>query len=167
MSVEIKGLKELEEKLANIKENLKFFDTHTIGIGIPQEQNSKAKVRKEKGSNELVDSNIDLATLAMIHEHGTATIPERSFLRAAIRENKDKYDQLMQDAMDNLDRKGVVELTMNQIAQVAKGDSQLIIGNKSKLAPLKDSTIERKGSSGPLLDTNHLRGSIRGVVQKK
>jgi len=106
------------------------------------------------------------AMVAAVHEFGSPSrnIPERSFMRSAIEENQDKYIDLAQAGLQR-----VIDghMTLHQlgalIGQAAEDDV------KSKITdlqdpPLKEATIKAKGSDNPLIDTGHLRQSIRYEV---
>lgn len=107
-------------------------------------------------------SPITVAQVAAIHEFGSAdgTIPERSFMRSAMNENKDK---IINESKRQINH--VLEGTQTQkqaLAVVAELIAQQI---KNKIlagpfAALADSTVKKKGSSKPLVDTAQMLNSV-------
>lgn len=133
-------------------------DTQTVNVGFP-------------ATGELVEGEeIRLAHLAAVHEFGTLIhhpngaeipIPERSFLRAGIRRNKEKYKRLNRaNLLKVLKGELTLEQALGQLGEVAKGDVQVEITDGS-FAPLKPATIKRKGSSKPLIDSGQLRQGVQ------
>lgn len=103
------------------------------------------------------------AVIAMTHEFGSPVknIPERSFLRSTLLENGDEYARLLANEIPNAIQSGVLS------SAEAYGRLGLKVSNDVKLklasgdfAPLSQRTIDRKGSSKPLIDTGELRQSI-------
>jgi len=115
------------------------------------------------------------AELGTIHEFGSSDgrIPQRSFLRSTVEENRDKYKQMMADAASAFGTGklrgaggrfvsgGADGLTaaLNKVGLQAVADVQRKIADGIE-PPLAESTIARKGSSKPLIDTGQLRRSI-------
>jgi len=108
-----------------------------------------------------------VALVAAVHEFGTATVPERSFIRSSIADNQKEYIAM---AKRGVKKVLANKLTLNIVAELigtkAQGDIQAKIVDVSS-PPLKAATIAAKGSSNPLVDTGHLRQSVRYEVLKK
>lgn len=103
-----------------------------------------------------------VALIAAVHEYGAPEkgIPERSFLRSSIHENRDKYVQLnRRNLVAALHGKMNIEQALGQLGEVAAGDVKAKIAS-GDFASLKPETIKRKGSSKPLIDTGQLRQSV-------
>lgn len=107
-----------------------------------------------------------IAAVAAYQEFGTATIPSRSFVRAWA-------DEKAGDIRDALRKIGAGVLQGRYTA--AQGLAQagvLFVGQIQKRIsdgippPLADSTVKRKGSSTPLIDTGVLRSSVAFKVSK-
>ncbi|HHW4672956.1 MAG TPA: hypothetical protein ACQGQF_03875 [Xylella fastidiosa subsp. pauca] len=102
-----------------------------------------------------------------MHELGAPErgIPERSVVRRSIREHQEKYVALhthhvravLRDAM-------TVETALDTLGAVAAGDVQATIRH-ADLPPLRQQTIQRKGSSAPLIDTGQMLQSITHEVR--
>lgn len=124
----------------------------TVNVGFPA---TGEMHRDEDGA-----SDMSVAAIAAVHEFGTDTIPERSFLRAGIRKNKAGYVRL-----NILNLRKVVrgELTIDRalgrLAEQAKADVQMEITN-GDFPALDPETIRRKGSSKPLIDSGQMRQSV-------
>lgn len=102
------------------------------------------------------------ALIAAVHEFGSPErgIPERSFLRSGMRENQDKYVRLNKVNLVRILRGQLtVEQALSQLGEMAKGDVQQKI-RSGDFAPLKQSTIDRKGSSKPLIDSGQMVQSV-------
>lgn len=148
MSVSIVGNFKILEQLSD---NLVALGNKGVFVGIPEEQNKPVEEQAQ----------FNLASLAAVLEFGNEHIPERPFLRKTLIDNQEKYVQLFAE----LFQKGLpIETIYKQIALVAQGDVQqnMVEGSWTPNAP---STIKRKGSSKPLIDTGRLRQSIIGVVK--
>jgi hypothetical protein len=106
------------------------------------------------------DTALTYAQLARIHEFGAGRSPERSFIRATI----DKYQSAIQKRAIALGR-GVL-LDAFSVEQALELLGEYVVGLIRQriadgIAPRnKPSTIKRKGSSKPLIDTGGLRASI-------
>jgi hypothetical protein len=109
-----------------------------------------------------------LLEVAAVHEFGApaAGIPQRSFVRAPI----DAARAQIQAAQATLARQivqGKVSgaVAMQRLGALAKGVIQKAIAQGIE-PPLLSATVERKGSSTPLVDTGQLRSSIAYRVEK-
>lgn len=110
---------------------------------------------------------INNAELAAVHEFGSkdGTIPERSFIRSSMTNNRDEYvksqaanlrkvvrgDMAFGKSLDLLGLRAAADVRDN----IRRGDFEA----------LKAATIKRKGSSAPLIDTGNLRQSITHEVR--
>lgn len=119
-------------------------------------------VHAEEGSA-TYEGGATVAQVASYQEFGTDRIPARPFLSGWVDTNK----QLIQSTIAKAGEK-IVEGTdprkaLDAAAQFFAGQVQK--GISAGIPPaLKDSTIQRKKSSVPLIDTGQLRSSIRGHV---
>lgn len=121
-----------------------------------------------QGKNAQIDRDgLTNVVLGMIHEFGTidGNIPERSFIRATIDTNIDKYFKVTA----KLSAKVVVgEMTEKRALEIlgllVVSDIQSFI-EAGISPPLKPATIARKGSSVPLIDTSVLKNSITSEVE--
>ena len=138
-------------KAKELIEKLKASSQKAVYVGFPAEFNEKVE-----GSD-----NFNLASLAAVLEFGNERIPSRPFLRQTLAENQDKYTALFVKLFESGNS---IEKIYEQIALIAQGDVQqnIVNGQWTANAP---STIKRKKSSKPLIDTGKLRQSVRGIVK--
>lgn len=147
-----KGAKKLLKRLAKAAE---------VTVGIHEPKGAEPKEGDDDGDTALID-------VAIIHEFGApkAGIPARSFIRAWADESRQRHNDEVRkmakaviegklDAVQALERLG-----LRRKAEVQKRISAGID------PPLKQSTIDRKGSSKPLIDTGQLRSGIDYEVKE-
>lgn len=148
MSVSLTSTKNGLEQLIKQLEGLNAKDVY---VGIPESKNSNVEGAEQ----------FNLASLAAVLEFGNQHIPSRPFLRQTLAENQQKYTALFAEGINNGED---YEALMQKIALIAQGDVQenMVKGDWVANAP---STIKRKGSSKPLIDTGHLRKSITGIIK--
>lgn len=110
----------------------------------------------------------EIVNRAFIHEYGAPrrNIPERSFLRSSFDNNENKYTEQLTDYINRaIDGEIKPSTAYMMIGQTAAQDTQKNI--KSVIPPpLKPSTIKRKGSSLPLVDTGQMINAITYEVEK-
>lgn len=120
--------------------------------------------RRFNGQMEM--TNQPLAVIAAVHEFGLNGMPQRSFLRGAYDDNKQLIDTMMDRIATNSLRKDLsINNALHQLGQVMERKVKEKIVN-GPFTPNASETIKRKGSSRPLIDTGHLRQSIRYTVEK-
>lgn len=138
-------------KFKQLIEQIKASGEKAVYVGFSAEFNEKLE-----GSD-----NFNLASLAAVLEFGNERIPSRPFLRQTLAENQEKYTALFVKLFES----GVsIDRIYEQIALIAQGDVQQNIVN-GKWTANAPSTIKRKKSSKPLIDTGKLRQSVRGIVK--
>lgn len=124
-------------------------------VGVPSSENARQGVSNN-------------ATIAATHELGAPSrgIPARPFLIPTMKENSTRYKDLMAQGFRSvLAGESTAEEVYEKIGLVASNDVKAYIVSGS-FVPLKQSTIDRKGSSKPLIDTGELRNSISWEVRK-
>lgn len=113
------------------------------------------------------DGDISMVELAAIHEFGSpaAGIPERSFIRSTFRNNRELLAKfLLRTAKAVLSDKLSVEDALGQLGLWAVSQIKRTITAHDIPPPLKASTVARKGSTKPLVDTGQLVNSISWEV---
>lgn len=135
----------------------------TLHVGVLRSSGVyKKKKDRKKGEQ------VTVAQLAAIHEFGTTDgrIPERSFMRSTIDSNKGQLESLMKKLVGKIaDGAMSKDKALGVIGQwladkmVAKIDSGVP-------PPNAQSTVDRKGSSQPLIDTGQLKNSIDWEIAK-
>lgn len=120
----------------------------TVNVGFPA----------SAGQHDEAEMNV--ASLAAVHEFGAGNVPERSFLRVAIRNNREKYVLLNRQNLALIVRGQMgIDQALGQLGELAKSDVQMEI-TEGDFAPLSAATINRKGSSKPLIDSGQMRQSV-------
>lgn len=111
------------------------------------------------------DSEFTNADIGAVHEFGTPTNPERSFIRALIDEKRRSIGRLFDRVA-----KGVIDGKVDQKRGLNLVGIQVVSWIKARIRahippPLADVTVDRKGSSTPLIDTSQLIGSLTHAVR--
>jgi hypothetical protein len=115
----------------------------------------------------------NVATLAASHEFGLG-VPERSFLRSTFDLNIQAYVRYLNrglgkeinDAARNKQSFGAKDSqTLKRLALKMESDIKLRIGRRQIPPPNAPSTIAKKKSSTPLVDTGQLRRAITSDVR--
>jgi hypothetical protein len=139
-----------------------------IRVGILEKDGAQSYVRKQnRAANENGERNpMTIIQIAVFNEFGTATIPERSFIRAWFDENnaliKNKFSTLMRSVVKG-DRTKEEILDLIGLWCVGNIQQRISAGIEPENA---DSTIKAKGSSTPLIDTGILRSSVSYEVEQ-
>lgn len=126
------------------------------------------------GETKVPGSDMDLIGLAAIHEFGTparpwagfAGIPPRPFIRATFDANRAEVGKKVR-ALAVAFLKGQISLNrgLNMLGHWGVGAVHRYVEQGSNLLPNAPSTIERKGSSRPLIDTKQLINGVTYVVE--
>lgn len=120
------------------------------------------KVGFVKGLGTHPNSNgATVAEIAAYNEFGTDTIPERPFLRTSIRENmKPVYAPMIKALLEKiLNGQVTVTQAIGLLGEKASADVKLKIIAISD-PPNADETIDKKGSTNPLIDTGLMNQSV-------
>ena len=129
-----------------ILENVKGLDG-SVKVGVLQ-----GKGTESNGTN-LVD-------VAVYNEYGTERIPSRPFMRLAADNHGEEWQDTAAKLVSVVITGGITkQQVLEIIGNKAKGDIQSVIGS-SQLDANALSTVKRKGSAAPLIDTGRLRSSI-------
>jgi hypothetical protein len=123
----------------------------------------------EKAAQKHDNSDLTIGDIAEIHEFGSelAHIPERSWLRGYVDENRPRLEEMVRRlAGAVVAGKLTTEQALDQLGLKVVGEIQTRIANNIP-PPLKQKTIDRKGSSVALIDTEQFRSSIAHAVTKE
>ena len=140
----------------------KDLDGVVVKVGV---QAKDKAIRRGKGGS-IRNTNQPLAVIAAIHEFGLGDMPQRSFLRSAYDENLPMIDKMIQRVANGAVFGLGTNAALNQLGNVVQGMVQRKIVD-GPFVPNSPATIKRKKSSRPLIDTGHLRQSIRYVIERK
>lgn len=115
----------------------------------------------DSGGSKPQLSNVDIA---IINEYGTPTIPARPFIGTSGDHFKDAWLKLMTRTLGLVvDEKISVDEALEIVGQRAAADMRHVLLTAS-WEPNAPRTIEKKGSSRPLVDTRQLVNSISHSV---
>lgn len=109
------------------------------------------------------------ADIAVVHEYGTERIPQRSFIGSTIDEKGREYTKQLASGVRAEIASGRASALRNSVAFKRVG--LRVVGDiQRRIAdgippPNSPVTIERKGSSKPLIDSGQLRQSISFEVR--
>lgn len=140
----------------------KDLDGVVVKVGV---QAKDKAVRRGKGGS-IRNTDQPLAVIAAIHEFGLGDMPQRSFLRSAYDENLPMINKMIQRVANGAVFGLGTNAALNQLGNVVQGMVQRKIVD-GPFVPNSPATIKRKKSSKPLIDTGHLRQSIRYVIERK
>lgn len=122
---------------------------------------SYTHVGVHKGEQTL--DGVDLVSIAIANELGTDRIPERSFLRSTFDEQHRKLKVLGKKQYELvLEGKQSIQKALGLIGEYFQAQVVKKI-NDLRDPPNAPSTIEKKGSDNPLVDSGQLKQSIRHV----
>lgn len=151
-------VREIDMGWQRIKLNVRQIDDSYVKVGV--QDGSEIAKEDAHPSGEKWYPESELEQIATANEFGTRTIPERSFIRATF-DSKQREIRSLQNRLYGslLDRKITVEkgLKILGVFMVSKIQERITNLRFPANAP---STIERKGSSNPLIDSGQLRASI-------
>jgi tRNA U54 and U55 pseudouridine synthase Pus10 len=150
-------------------DKLRSLDGKSVTIGIHGEEGEQKKLIRRIGFNtkaplgtkkELVNPNLTVSQVASYNEFGTNKTPSRPFIRGT-------YEKRRQDIIDQT-AKFLYRDTENVLSHVGLYVVSLIQEEIRKgIAPENSKyTVERKGSSKPLIDTGQLINSITYKVME-
>lgn len=122
-------------------------------------------IHAAEGSAEHNGSKATIADVASFNEYGLG-VPERSFLRAWFDANLGKNKSLLASRL-----RQVIAGKITKDQALGQLGASFVSGIQKRISthidpPNADSTIARKGSSTPLIDTGTMRASITYEVKK-
>lgn len=112
------------------------------------------------------DDGTDICDVAAWNELGTVNMPSRPFLRKSVDENEGVINSFFQSQKKDIVSGSSAEQVLKEIGIFQKDLIQEKITSGS-FAPNAASTIRKKGSSKPLIDTGRMRQSVDYVIQRK
>ena len=150
-------------KIVDKDKGYKALVKRVYGMGKPT---VSVGILEAEGAQEAAGSNITIAELAAIHEFGLG-VPERSFLRAWFDQNEDRARSFVTELLKAVvkgkySKEQALELLGTKLQ--AEIQARISAGIDPANAP---STIARKGSATPLIDTGQLRSSMSYKVGSK
>jgi len=133
-------------------ENAKFIRPGSVLVGIPSD------AAPYPDGTRVVD-------VAVSHEFGIG-VPERSFLRSTVSENRKKYVKMLSNGLAKV-RQG--KLTVDQMLKVIGIEASVDVKQKITdidTPPNSQKTEDRKGFNNPLIETGHMQRQVTYEVKK-
>lgn len=112
------------------------------------------------------DRGVDMAQIAMFNELGTSDIPARPFLRKTMEDNEDDIRAFCGERMQEIAAGGTAEDALKKLGVYGKSLVQAKIKD-GVWKPNAPSTIKKKKSDKPLIDTGKMRQSVNYVIKEK
>lgn len=109
--------------------------------------------------SEYDESGTPVAAIAEANEFGTRTVPERPTIRPAIRKSEDAVREIIRKNIDSVGGKPDLAL-VELVGETVKTAIQREISEVDAPA-LSPKTVKAKGSTKPLIDSGHLRASVK------
>lgn len=128
-------------------------------VGFPKGE----QVGHSSGSN--INTMAEVASIAVYNELGTSTIPERPFLSPSMVDNIDKLRGRMYRATKAVMQGSDAYNELSKVGEWMVGEIKLKIRSVDT-PPNAQSTIQKKGSSQPLIDTALMLNSVTHVEGK-
>lgn len=128
-----------------------------------EREGAHVKVGVLASSGTHAESGISMIEIASVHEFGSPSIgvPERSFIRAGIQEKRDDLVRILNGlAKGIVQDKITVDEALQKLGLWGANAVKRKITSSDIPPPLKASTVARKGSTKPLVDTGQLVNSI-------
>lgn len=144
--------------IMRIKAIIPKFDIANIKV--------KLQTKNKQGSLEVgilegkYPNGLNIAQNARFQEFGTYNIPPRPFFRNALKQNQKKWITFYKRGLKQRDANIV-----GKVGVMASSDIKMSI-TKTLTPPNAESTIRKKGSSHPLIDTGLLRSAIDYKVNR-
>jgi len=108
------------------------------------------------------EDGTDLVTVVAYNELGTSDIPARPFMKQSWDNHQDELRGICEQALASVASGGSAAKKMGAFG-VGLIQKEIVDGT---FKPNKPSTIRKKGSDKPLIDTGHMRQSVKYVVRK-
>jgi hypothetical protein len=111
------------------------------------------------------ETSADIIARATYNEFGTSRIPERPFMRTALRENRPGYNELRRaDARKILRGEMLLSTALRRIGWKARDDIKAMI--ESSMDPVNaPSTVKQKGHARTLIDTGVMHRAVTYKIE--
>ena len=136
-----------------IQKELKELNELIVAVGFPA-----GGPADEKG--------VSVAEYAAYNDLGTIYSPSRPFLRDSVNNHQADFNQFCAAAVREIMNGGTARQALEKLGVYAKGIVQEQITDGTYEAN-SETTIRRKGSAKPLMDTGLMRESVNYEIRKK
>ena len=124
----------------------------------------QVRVGFQRGNSKANEA--DIVDVAAWNELGTKHIPARPFMRMSVDDNQSAINQMCQSQIKRLKSGATAEDILTKLGVMQKGLIQKKISD-GDFVPNADSTVKRKKSSRPLVDTGLMRSSVSFTIEEK
>lgn len=125
------------------------------------DRNAYVKAGVLEGSGEAPPGELTNGQLAAIQEFGTATIPARPFVSSSFEANRDKYKGMLAAGLEKVYANELpVSKLLGLLGTAMAADIKKRVTAGANFEPNAPSTIAKKGSARPLVDTGRLVNSV-------
>lgn len=127
---------------------------------------SELEVQVGFQGDQTAEDGTSLAEIAAYNELGTSTIPARPFMKQSFENHEDELRAACERVNAALASGKSVEQALDALGVAIKGlvQTEIVDGGFTENAP---STIKKKGSDKPLIDTGTMRQSVNYVVKRR
>ena len=122
-----------------------------------------AGMLKDSGKASNGASYVDIATW---NEYGTSRIPSRPFIRISADTNKQSWEKLAQQCVNNVIDGGSPRDAAQVVGHRMVEDIRKVFGDTSMLKANAPSTIKKKGRNEPLVDSGEMRRRVNFRVEE-
>lgn len=131
-----------------------------------QLENLEVCVGFQAGENTYDDSGADVAEIAAFNELGSSDTPARPFMRQSFENHQSELQKACDEVNKTLASGGTAENALDKLGVFCKGlvQQEIVDGG---FAPNAESTIAKKGSEQPLIDSGFMRQSVNFVVRQR
>lgn len=128
-------------------------------------EKSEVRVGFQVGDN-TYDEGADVAEIAAYNELGSSDTPARPFMKQSFENHEDTLKAACDQANKTLASGGTAEQALNKIGVICKGlvQQEIVDGG---FEPNAESTVKKKGSDKPLIDTGLMRQSVNYVIKSR
>lgn len=112
------------------------------------------------------ENGATLAEVAAYNELGTSSTPARPFMRKSFENHEKELQNACDQVNKTLVKGGTTQQALDELGAFVKGLVQEEIVN-GDFAPNAESTIAKKGSERPLIDTGFMRQSVNYQVKQR
>jgi hypothetical protein len=145
--------------LLDARKELAIWNSATLTVGIHEAEGS------------MVKGSLTVAQIMTVHEFGSddGRIPMRSWLRGWFDESQEQMSGLVRDMTKQIVKgKLKAKSALARLGSIAVAELQARWARTpGDWAPLAESTIKRKKSSKPLIDTGQSRTSVTYTIRYK
>lgn len=112
------------------------------------------------------ENGATLAEVAAYNELGTSSTPARPFMRKSFENHEKELQNACDQVNKTLAKGGTTQQALDELGAFVKGlvQEEIVSGD---FAPNADSTIAKKGSDKPLIDTGFMRQSVNYQVKQR